>query len=47
MLVVLFLVALVLALIRAEAWMILLVFLLTIFQWAIGVIIFRVLEKRM
>ena len=47
MLVVLFLVALILALIRAEPWMILLVFLLTVFQWAIGVIIFRVLEKRM
>ena len=47
MLVVLFVVALVLALARAEAWVILLVFLLTVFQWAIGVVIFRVLEKRM
>ena len=47
MLVVLFVVALVLALARAEAWVILLVFLLTVFQWAIGVVIFRMLEKRM
>ena len=47
MLVVLFVVALVLALARAEAWVILLVFLLTVFQWAIGVVIFRILEKRM
>ena len=39
MLVVLFVVALVLALARAD--------LLTVFQWAIGVVIFRVLEKRM
>ncbi len=47
MLVVLFVVALVLALARAEAWVILLVFLLTVFQWGIGVVVFRILEKRM
>ena len=47
MLIVLFGVALVLALARAQAWVILMVFLLTVFQWVIGVVVFRILEKRM
>lgn len=47
MLVVLFGLALVLALARAQAWVILMVFLLTVLQWAVGVVVFRILEKRM
>ena len=47
MLVVLFLLAFVLALLRVEAWIILMVFLLTVFQWGLGVVLFRMLEKRM
>lgn len=47
MLVVLIALDLVLALVRAETWVILMVFLLIVFQWVIGVVIFRMLEKRM
>lgn len=47
MLVALFGLSFVLALVRAEPWVILMVFLLTIFQWGIGVVVFRILEKRM
>lgn len=47
MLVLLFILAMILALVRAEAWIILMIFLLAVFQWGIGVIVFRILEKRM
>ncbi|MDO4345326.1 MAG: hypothetical protein Q4C50_11035 [Eubacteriales bacterium] len=39
--------SLILALFRAETWVIAMVFLLFVFQWLAGVIVFRVLEKRM
>ena len=41
------LLAFVLALVRAEAWVIALFWLLFLFQWLAGVVVFRVLEKRM
>lgn len=47
MLLVLFGLALILALARVQAWVILMVFLLMVFQWVVGVVIFRMLEKRM
>lgn len=39
--------SLILALIRVEAWVTTMMFLLFVFQWAIGIIVFRVLEKKM
>ena len=39
--------SLMLALIRVEVWVIAMVFLLFVFQWLVGVIAFRILEKRM
>ena len=38
--------SLILAFIRVEAWVTAMIFLLFIFQWAIGIIVFRVLEKK-
>lgn len=43
----LLLIAFMLALFRAEAWVIGMVFLLFVFQWAIGIMVYRILEKRM
>ena len=43
----LLLLAFLLALLRAEAWIVAMVFLLFIFQWVFGVIVYRMLEKRM
>lgn len=37
----------ILALIRAEAWIIAMIFLLFILQWVIGTIVYRILEKKM
>ena len=39
--------SLILALIRVEAWIIAMIFLLFILQWLVGVIAFHMLEKRM
>lgn len=39
--------SLILALIRVEAWIIAMIFLLFVLQWLAGVIVFRILEKRM
>ena len=39
--------SLILALIRVEAWVTAMILLLFFLQWAIGVIVFRVLEKKM
>ena len=39
--------SLILALIRAEVWITAMIFLLFVFQWLVGVIVFRILEKRM
>ena len=39
--------SLILALIRVEAWVTAMILLLFFFQWAIGIIVFRVLEKKM
>ena len=39
--------SLILALIRVEAWVTAMILLLFILQWAIGIIVFRVLEKKM
>ena len=39
--------SLILALIRVEAWIIAMIFLLFILQWLVGVIVFHMLEKRM
>lgn len=39
--------SLILALIRVEAWIIAMIFLLFVLQWLVGVIVFRILEKRM
>lgn len=36
-----------LALFRVEAWIIAMIFLLFVFQWIIGIIVYRILEKRM
>ena len=38
--------SLILAFIRVEAWVTAMIFLLFIFQWAIGIIVLRVLEKK-
>ena len=38
--------SLILSFIRVEAWVTAMIFLLFIFQWAIGIIVFRVLEKK-
>lgn len=43
----LLLIAFVLALFRVEAWIIGMVFSLFIFQWVVGIMIYRILEKRM
>lgn len=37
----------ILALIRAEAWIIAMIFLLFILQWVIGTIVYRILQKKM
>ena len=47
MLIVLFGVALVLALVKAPAWIILILFVLWIFQYIVGVVMFHHLEKRL
>lgn len=39
--------SLILALIRVEAWIMAMIFLLFVLQWLIGDIVFRILEKRM
>jgi len=39
--------SLILALIRVEAWIMAMIFLLFVLQWFVGVIVFRILEKRM
>ena len=39
--------SLTLALLRVEAWVIAMVYLLFVLQWLVGVIVFRMLEKRM
>lgn len=39
--------SLILALIRVEAWIIAMIFLLFVLQWLVGVIVFHMLEKRM
>lgn len=39
--------SLILALVRVDAWITAMIFLLFIFQWVIGVIVFRVLEKKL
>lgn len=39
--------SLILALVRVNTWVIAMTFLLFIFQWGIGVIVFRVLEKKL
>ena len=39
--------SLILALIRAEVWITAMIFLLFVLQWLVGVIVFRILEKRM
>lgn len=43
----LLLIAFVLALFRVEAWIIGMIFSLFIFQWVVGIMVYRVLEKRM
>lgn len=43
----LLLIAFILALFRVEAWVIGMIFSLFVFQWAIGTMIYRILEKRM
>lgn len=43
----LLLIAFVLSLFRAEAWVIGLIFSLFLFQWAAGTMVYRILEKRM
>lgn len=37
----------ILTLIRAEVWVIAMIFLLFVVQWVVGIIVFRMLEKRM
>lgn len=39
--------SLILALIRVEVWIMAMIFLLFVLQWLVGVIVFRILEKRM
>ncbi len=39
--------SLVLALVRVEVWVITMIFLLFVLQWLVGIIVFRMLEKRM
>ena len=39
--------SLILVLIRVEVWIIAMIFLLFVLQWLVGVIVFRILEKRM
>ena len=39
--------SLILALVRVEVWIIAMIFLLFVLQWLVGVIVFRILEKRM
>ena len=39
--------SLILALIRVEVWITAMIFLLFVLQWLVGVIVFRILEKRM
>lgn len=41
------LIAFILALFRVEAWVIGMIFSLFVFQWAIGTMVYRILEKRM
>lgn len=43
----LLLIAFILALFRAEAWVIGMIFSLFIFQWVVGTVVYRILEKRM
>lgn len=43
----LLIIAAILALFRAEAWVIGMIFLLFVFQWAVGIVAYRILEKRM
>lgn len=39
--------SLILALVRVEVWIIAMIFLLFVLQWLAGIIVFRILEKRM
>ena len=39
--------SLILALIRVDAWVIAMIFLLFVFQWLVGLIVFRLLEKKL
>ena len=39
--------AIVLSLFRVEAWVIGMIFLLFLFQWVVGIVVYRVLQKRM
>ena len=39
--------SLILALVRVEVWIMAMIFLLFVLQWLVGVIVFRILEKRM
>lgn len=39
--------AVILALLRVEAWVISMVFLLFLFQWLVGIVVYRVLQKKM
>lgn len=43
----LLLLAFMLSLFRAEAWIIVMIFLLFVFQWLVGFIAYRILEKKM
>ncbi len=43
----LLLIAFILALFRTEVWVIGLIFSLFIFQWVVGTVVYRILEKRM
>ena len=43
----LLLIAFILALFRTEAWVIGMIFSLFIFQWVVGTVVYRILEKRM
>lgn len=47
MTILLLLIAFILALFRAEAWVIGMIFSLFIFQWVVGTVAYRILEKRM
>lgn len=39
--------SLILALIRVDVWVIAMIFLLFVVQWVIGIIVYRILEKKM